>query len=92
MEFIFNLFAIIETWKKYINYNLQKTGNELHMWLSEIVHTTKIVTKKQLHFSNQTIISNLQQIRVTYFGQSFDYPSILVYIHVYLPVMSSNHC
>ena len=50
MEFIFNLFAIIDTWKKY---NLQKTGNEFHMWLSKIVHKIKIKQKKkkQLHFS-----------------------------------------
>ena len=44
MEFIFNLFAIIDTWKKY---NLQKTGNEFHMWLSKIVHKIKIVPTKK---------------------------------------------
>lgn len=46
MEFIFNLFVIIEIWKKYINYNLQKIGNEFYMWLSEIVYVIKIVIKK----------------------------------------------
>ena len=45
MEFIFNLFAIIETWKKYII--LQKES-EFHMWLSKMVHTINIVTKRNV--------------------------------------------
>ena len=46
MEFIFNLFAIIDTWKKK-KFTVQKTGNEFHMWLSKIVHKIKIVPTKK---------------------------------------------